>query len=414
MGREVRIVDGGYEFDGNPIRALDELQVRDVARRFRDLGIRSVAISCAFSLVNPAMEKRAADIVREEIPDVRVSLSASLGRMGLLERENAAAMNASLAAIAPRVVSSFRSALSALGISVPLYVSQNDGTLLSAEVASNHPVLTFASGPTNSMRGAAFLSGLTDAVVVDIGGTTSDVGCLVNSFPRESALHTDIGGVRTNFRMPDLISIGLGGGSVVQARPRMRIGPKSVGFELRNKALVFGGDTLTATDIAVAAGCASIGDPGRVETLPKEYVIAAQDEIHRMLEEAIDRIKTSRDDVPLVLVGGGSVLISRPLRGVSEVRIPSHFAVANAVGASIAQVGGEVDAFYNYARRSRDEVIQEARRVASDRAVEGGADAATVRVVEIEEIPVGYLDGRNFRVRVKAIGDLELGACKSE
>jgi N-methylhydantoinase A/oxoprolinase/acetone carboxylase beta subunit len=410
VGREVEIVDGGYEFDGNPMRQLNELQVRDAARRFRDRGIRSVAISCSFALVNPSMEKRAAEIVREEIPDARVSLSAALGRTGLLERENAAAMNASLAEIAPRVLASFHSALTGLGISAPLYVSQNDGTLLTASVVAEHPVLTFASGPTNSMRGAAFLSGLADAVVADIGGTTSDVGCLVSSFPRESTLATDIGGVRTNFRMPDLISIGLGGGSLVETAPRLRIGPTSVGFELSRKALVFGGDTLTATDIAVAAGAAVVGDPGRVRNLPANQVKAAQDEIHRMLEEAIDRIKTSREEVPLVLVGGGSVLISRPLKGVSEVRIPRHSAVANAVGAAIAQVGGEVDAFYNYERRDRDDVLREARQLAHERAMAGGARADSVRVVEIEEIPVGYLAGRNFRVRVKAIGDLELGA----
>jgi N-methylhydantoinase A/oxoprolinase/acetone carboxylase beta subunit len=410
VGREVEIIDGGYEFDGNPIRPLDELQVRDAARRFHNLGIRSIAISCSFALVNPSMERRAAEIVRDEMPDARVSLSAALGRTGLLERENAAAMNASLAGIAPRVVASFRSALRGLGISAPLYVSQNDGTLLSANVVAEHPVLTFASGPTNSIRGAAFLSGLVDAVVADIGGTTTDVGCLVSSFPRESALATDIGGVRTNFRMPDLISIGLGGGSLVELAPRVRIGPKSVGFELNHKALVFGGDTLTATDIAVAAGAAVVGDPSRVQSLPSEQVKAAQDEMHRMLEEAIDRIKTSREEVPLVLVGGGSVLISRPLKGVSEVQIPCHSAVANAVGAAIAQVGGEVDAFYNYERRSRDDILEEARHLARERAVAGGASVGTVRVVEIEEIPVGYLAGRNFRVRVKAIGDLELGA----
>ena len=65
------------------------------------------------------------------------------------------------------------------------------------------------------MRGAAFLSGLADCAVVDIGGTTSDVGVLQHGFPREASVAVEIGGVRTNFRMPDVLSIGIGGGSHV-------------------------------------------------------------------------------------------------------------------------------------------------------------------------------------------------------
>ena len=83
-------------------------------------------------------------------------------------------------------------------------------------MVSKFPVLTFASGPTNSMRGAAFLTGCKEAIVVDIGGTTTDVGALHMGFPRQAATIVDVGGVRTNFRMPDVFSIGLGGGSLVK------------------------------------------------------------------------------------------------------------------------------------------------------------------------------------------------------
>src|SRR5690606_38196038 len=130
-------------------------------------------------------------------------------------------------------------------ITAPFFVSQNDGTLMNAEFVEKYPVLTFASGPTNSMRGAAYLSGIKDALVADIGGTTTDIGVLANGFPRESSVTVDIGGVRTNFRMPDILALGLGGGSLVSQTPPVKIGPQSVGYQLREKALVFGGDTLT-------------------------------------------------------------------------------------------------------------------------------------------------------------------------
>ena len=214
---------------------------------------------------------------------------------------------------------------------------------MSAAYVERYPVLTFASGPTNSMRGAAFLSDQENAVVVDIGGTTTDVGVLARGFPRESAVAVDVGGVRTNFRMPDVLAIGLGGGSLVRGDDPVTIGPASVGFELTEKALVFGGRTLTATDIAVAAGLADIGDRKAVAGLDGAAVGRALDRIHVMVEDAIDRMKTSAEPVPAILVGGGSILIERELAGVSTLSIPEHSAVANAIGAAIAQVGGEVD-----------------------------------------------------------------------
>ena len=228
----IAMVEGGNEYDGAEISPLDEGAVRTAAEDMRTEGIRTVAVSSIFSPVNAGMEKRAGEIVREVLPEAAVSLSNEIGRIGLLERENAAIMNASLAELAERVVSSFREALAGLAIEAPFYISQNDGTLMSAAFVERYPVLTFASGPTNSMRGAAFLAGAKDAMVVDIGGTTTDVGMLINGFPRESAVAVDIGGVRTNFRMPDVLAIGLGGGSRVRQNGALTVGPDSVGYEL--------------------------------------------------------------------------------------------------------------------------------------------------------------------------------------
>jgi N-methylhydantoinase A/oxoprolinase/acetone carboxylase beta subunit len=116
-------------------------------------------------------------------------------------------------------------ALSAHGIQARLFFSQNDRTLMALEYASRYPILTVASGPANSIRGAAFLSGQQNAVVVDVGGTSTDVGILVNGFPGEAAVAVDIAGVRTNFRTPDLVSIALGRGTRIRAGQAIRIGP---------------------------------------------------------------------------------------------------------------------------------------------------------------------------------------------
>lgn len=405
---DVVMVAGGYEYDGKEISPLDEIAVRAAAIRFRQAGIASVAISCTFAPINAAMEEHAAAIVREEMPDAAITLSGALGRMGLIERENAGVMNASLSSLAGRVVSSFRGALRNLGIASPFYISQNDGTLMEADEAARHPVLTFASGPTNSMRGAAFLTGLAEAIVVDIGGTTSDIGCLVHSFPRESAVAIDIGGVRTNFRTPDIIALGLGGGSLVRGGEQVEIGPDSLGFRIRERARIFGGDTLTATDIAVAARRVEIGDRSRIDGLDPAFVDRAVSAIDAKLAEGVDRMKTSGADVPLILVGGGSVLVGQHLEGASELVVPPHAGVANAIGAAIAQVSGEVDSLFDYTGRTREEILSAAQQQAKQKAISGGATPESLCIVEIEEVPLGYMPGAYARVRVKAVGDLDL------
>ncbi|MEE9273062.1 MAG: hydantoinase/oxoprolinase family protein [Robiginitomaculum sp.] len=407
IGSHIHNVRGGYNYDGRINSELDEKAIVLAAKDFKSKGLKAIAISGLFSPVKSDMEDRAAQIIREEMPDVSITLSSRIGKMGLLERENAAIMNASLSNLSTKVVRSFRNALKTLNISAPFYISQNDGTLMSADYVEKYPVLTFASGPTNSMRGAAYLSGFKNAIVADIGGTTTDIGVLVGGFPRESSVNVDIGGVRTNFRMPDIIAIGLGGGSLVQSFP-LNIGPQSVGYRLLEDALVFDGDQLTASDIAVAAGYANFGDKSKVKHLAKKMVENAVEEIHNILSQGVDRMKTSSEPVPLILVGGGSVLINRDIKGVSEVIIPENAGVANAIGASIAQIGGEVDRVYSYEKNGREATIAQAIEDAKAVAIEAGAEPDGIEVTEIEELPIQYMPGEAVRIRVKVAGNLVL------
>ncbi|NQW08532.1 MAG: hydantoinase/oxoprolinase family protein [Alphaproteobacteria bacterium] len=397
------LVQGGHEYDGRPLMPLDEVAVAEAARQMRTDGVRSAAVTSVFSPLTAEFEERAAGILRAEHPDIQVTLSSTLGRIGLLERENVTILNACLADLANRTVKAFEEAIAESGIDAPLYITQNDGTVASAAIAREQPVFSFASGPTNSMRGAAFLSGIDDAMVLDVGGTTSDVGCLRAGFPREANNVVQVGGVRTLFRMPDLMSIGLGGGTIVQAEP-FTVGPVSVGHRLTQDALVFGGDTLTLTDIAVAAGLADIGDRSRVATLSGSLVNRTVMDIHRRLFETVDRMKTDASEVPLLAVGGGAMLAPERMDGISEVVRVEHHAVANAVGAAIAQVSGEVD--HVFRDMDRDELLRVAEDMARAKAVSAGADPSTLKVVDMEDLPLAYLPGRSVRARVRVVGDI--------
>ena len=399
----VVMVEGGHEYDGRPFMPLNESDVRQAAKRFQDEGIASVAIVAVFSPLTSECEERAAEILREVSPDIKLTLSHNLGRVGLLERENAALLNASLRRLAESTTLAFTEALDTSGIKAPLYLTQNDGTVMRADQAEAFPVYSFSSGPTNSMRGAAHLSGLSDAMVVDVGGTTTDIGHLKAGFPREANTVVEIGGVRTLFRMPDLLSIGLGGGSLVDTEHHT-VGPVSVGYGLTSKALVFGGGQLTATDVGVAAGLSRIGtSPASTDSIDEPVISWAMNRIHEMIEKNVDRMKVDAAPLPLLAVGGGAFLVPDSIPGISEVIRLEHGSVANAVGAAIAQVSGEVDQVFSGLRR--EEALERASSIARNRAIAAGADSENLRVVDVEDLPLAYLPGDARRVRVKVVGE---------
>jgi hypothetical protein len=180
-----------------------------------------------------------------------------------------------------------------------------------------------------------------------------------------------------------------------------------VGFELIRRARVFGGDVITATDLAVAAGRASIGDASRVRDLDASFVRRCQDVIDQRLATAADRSRISPAAIPVIAVGGGSILMPKTLGGLEVIR-PEHFAVANAIGAAIAQTSGEVDRIYSLENLSREAALAEAEGEARKKAVAAGALPDSILVTEREDIPLSYLRGNATRVRVKVVGDMGL------
>ena len=403
------LAHGGNEFDGRVISPIDEKELLGIAEDIKSKGINTIAITSVFSPVTGEFEKQAGEILAKALPGVHITLSSDIGRIGLLERENAAIMNACLRDLSKHVIEAFRKAIAETGIKGRFYLTQNDGTLMDAEFAEKFPVLTFASGPTNSMRGAAFLSGVADAIVVDIGGTTSDVGSLHKGFPRQATVAVEVGGVRTNFRMPDVFSIGLGGGShVVETGGAIKVGPTSVGYKIVTEALIFGGKTLTTSDVVVASGRYELGDKAKVAHLKPDFIDRTQARIMSMLEDCVERSRLSPEPLPVIVVGGGSILVDGPIGGLEVIK-PNHFAVANAVGAAIAQVSGEVDRVYALAEIGRDQALADAKQRATDAAVAAGALRSSIEIVDVEDVPLAYLPGNATRVRVKAVGELHVG-----
>ncbi|GME59110.1 Hydantoinase oxoprolinase [Neofusicoccum parvum] len=369
-------VDGGLHIDGAEEAPIVEEQVVRECAVIREHGLSAVVVAGIFSPIDEEFqqEKRVRDIILREIPGIDVVCSHEVSNIGFLERENAAILNASILKYGRRTVRGFREAMSRLNLKCGLYITQNDGTLIDAASAARMPIRTFSSGATNSMRGAAYLAGKslhgTSAVVVDIGGTTSDAGVLLQSgFPRQASAFVTVAGVKVNYSMPFLHSIGLGGGSIVREATggKVTVGPDSVGHYLTTEAKVFGGSKLTATDIAVAAKKAVIGDVSKISDVSPELVVKAQDRIKAMLEGVIDF----------------------------------------AVGAAVSKVGGVVDLVQSTEHQTQQEAIQRAKDIAISRATEAGAIPETVTITEIDSLPVSYVANK-LRTVVKAVGELDI------
>ncbi|KAK7417790.1 hypothetical protein QQZ08_011486 [Neonectria magnoliae] len=425
-------LDGGHEIDGREIAPLNPEQIGQAALDIVASGIKAVALVGVFSPLDHegAHEEQCKRLLLEAAPELRVVCSHDIGPTGLLERENATILNASILRTGHRVKRGFKRAMAHLQLSCPLYLSQNDGTLIDADTAAEYPIKTFASGPTNSMTGAAFLAGIDhqkqpphsegsdrdgaavepQVLVVDIGGTTTDVCALLPSgFPRQAPGFVELGGVRTAFSMPEVVSIGLGGGSIVRTEDDVvAVGPGSVGHFIQQQAKVFGGETLTATDIVVAMGKGELGDAELVKDVPRAVVESASKEIKRMLESVIEQMKVSSAPVHVLLVGGGAMLVTEDLHGVDRCIRPIHQGAANAVGAAIAKVSGEIDIVEIPNGRSEKIVIDAACKKAVDLAVQKGAAREDVQIVEVNKMPLQYMHNGAIRIQIRAVGRLSI------
>ncbi|CAF1446501.1 unnamed protein product, partial [Rotaria sordida] len=415
------LVSGGYFFDGSLITSLNEDEIRSLVRQALASDIHSFCVCGVFSPCRPDQEQRVAQIIREESSDVFITLSHEIAGLGLIERENVSILNACLRPLALRTMRALEQALSP---GIPVFLTQNNGTLLSIDQCIRFPVLTFASGPTNSMVGAAHLTGIQNGIVIDVGGTSTDIGMIVNGRPRHTHAKVYlVDDIRVNTSMPDVLSLPLGGGTIVHVDEETRsicFGPDSVGYQLVTHALAFGGQTITGTDVALAAKLTSrIGHS--IVQLPSFIVEQVLDHIRNTISRGIDRIKTNQESIPVILCGGGSILVNpkEVFDGVTHMIRPPHFAVCNAVGATLCRVSATIESIVDLVPSSIDNGVQRKHEIdrltllVQQQCEQNGAHPNTVHLVDIEQVPLAYYPGGyKHRVLLTAIGQLDLSKLK--
>lgn len=400
----VETVSGGLECHGGHLSSICREEIYKAISRLLEKKVNSIAVVGVFSPLNGTQEKLVSGLVKEVAgAHFPISLSHEIGGIGFIERENSTILNASLKQVMQQGFCSLQAACHSLKLTCPLMITQNDGSLIEVQRAIDYPILTISAGPTNSFIGGARLAGLENAVVVDIGGTSTDVGLVRNGFPIRSLNKSNIGGVSLNFPMPDVLSVALGGGSIIRLHSNgPLIGPTSIAKSLTSQALSFGGNDLTLTDIALVMGHIEIKE-SQSERVSISSIQGAAifGQVKEKISELIVKIRGEYQDLPIVFVGGGSALLP-PCFFQKTYQIPSFFNVANAYGAALSEISGTVDSIVSL--QNREEILNSLYEQAKQKAIDQGVITDTLRLVDQQIIPYSYVPNQMARVIVRYCG----------
>lgn len=409
IDREVRLeVPERMDADGKVLTPLDEAAVADAARRLLAAGCEAVVIHFLHSYINPAHERRAAEIVRGLWPNDYVTAGhVILSEYREYERGVTAAVNASVQPVLDRYLSRLRTELKAKGFDRDLLVMQGNGGTISSQLIAEAAVNTVMSGPASGVMAAAYTgraSGHPNLITYDMGGTSTDVGLIENAVPQVS------GELELEYAMPihvpmvDVHTIGAGGGSIasVDAAGMLRVGPESAGARPGPICYGRGGSEPTITDANLVLGrlnpdkLLGVDHPvtlDHVRGLVLEKVgqrlgLDAEAAAAAILRIANDRmagavrlVSLSRGhdprDFALFAFGGAGPLHATALArelGIPTVLVPARPGITNALGCVVADLRHDYVRTVNKPLSAVDDAT--VARIYAEQAAEGEATIA--------------------------------------
>ena len=226
-GMPVAIIGGGHQHNGEEAQPLD-VAALEVA--IGSMPVDAFAIASAFAVRNPAHEQQARDLVTKYTGKPATLSTELTSALDAPRRALTAVLNARLISRISMLIAAVRKSMGDLHIDCPLMIVKGDGTLALAERVALRPIETVLSGPAASLVGAAWLCGHKDFIMADMGGTTTDLGILLNGRPLVAEQGADVGGWRTMVKAIDVRTIGLGGDSEISIglNGRMEVGPQRV------------------------------------------------------------------------------------------------------------------------------------------------------------------------------------------
>ena len=367
--RDCLEVNERTSFDGDLLVPLDEEAVRDAARHFQRAGITSVAVSFLHSYANPANERRAREILAEELPGAAISLSSEvLAVYREYERTITTVLNAYVTPRVSNYIENLRSSLRSFGIGAAFSIMKSNGGIIGSDIAVKQPVYTALSGPAAGVMATmqiAETTGIDNCISFDMGGTSTDVSLLRKRSPGMT-LNGKLGDWPVQLPMLDIATIGCGGGSIAEVSPygSLTVGPASAGADPGPVCYGRGATRPTVTDANLVLGRVNTEIAGGQLKLDSQAAaIAIDDSIASRLDleiptaadgilkiannamvGAIRNISVERGhdprDFALVAYGGAGPMHAidvAKLLGIGTVVAPPHPGIASAYGLLVAE-----------------------------------------------------------------------------
>lgn len=370
-------IRGALDHRGREIEMIDEYEVTGVAHRLQKKGVRYAGVACKFSVHNPEHEKRIATIMEPFFERVFMGHQLS-GKLNFPRRIATTYLNAAVYPVHKEFFEAVKQSLAKKGLDVPIRILKPDGGNMNFDSSFEDPAQTILSGPSASVMGAlAYAPSSGASVVLDIGGTTTDMAVLIDGVPLLAPSGIEIGPYKTLIRALQTESIGVGGDSVVHMENgQLRIGPHRKG-----RAMAYGGTEPTPTDAFCVLGLINSGDRSLSEKglMPLAQVLGVNveaaallifEQACRQILEGVERMVERINSKPvytvhelwegseikprhMMILGGPAPQFADKLMTMFDgsVSVVPHWHVANAIGCALARTTSEVTLFADTAQQ---------------------------------------------------------------
>lgn len=442
-------VGGSIDHRGREVERLNLEEIRHIADHFHKNGIRHTGVVGKFSVRNPSHENAIGDVLKKTVDQVFFGHRVS-GKLNFPRRIATTFLNASVYPIHREFFEAVKKSLACKGLDVPIHILKADGGTMNFESSIHFPGQTVLSGPAASVMGAIAHAGASEeCLVLDIGGTTTDMAILIRRSPVLNPLGIQLGSVKTLIRSMETRSIGIGGDSRVRLENgRLVIGPERLG-----PAMAYGGSLPTPTDAMVVLGLVPDLDPEAslrgIQQLAtplgksvKETAFQVFDQVCRdIYAKACDMIRwinskpvyTVQEVLEdytvnpgkILVLGGPAPWLAGHIQTISGIRTEAvpDWAVANAIGAAMARTTCEVTLFADtelgiaaapeedFSQTigktfSRSDAMNIARELLKTKAVKRGAIAEDLEVEVLEDLEFNMVrgfstSGKNMRIKLQ-------------
>jgi N-methylhydantoinase A len=443
------VVAGGIDHRGREIQPVNPDEISAIAKQLVSEGVRYVGIVGKFSTRNPSHELKIKSLLEGHFEKAFVGHETS-GNLNFPRRIATTYLNAAVYPIHKAFFEAVQKSLGEKGLLTSIRILKPDGGNMKFDASINCPGQTILSGPAASVMGALpYASKTSESLVLDIGGTTTDMAILIKGVPLLDPLGVELGGFKTLIRAMDTHSIGLGGDSLI----RIVNGQIIIGPERRGQAMAFGGPAPTPTDALLVLGIMMEGDRQKAidgltpiaEALGTTIEQAAEtifnktcEDILQAANQMVRRINSKPvytvhellegyhvNPLEILVLGGPAAYFAGKLENLSKipVRAVPNCKVANAIGAVLARTTSEITFFAdtergictapeeNYQKKigkdfSAQDAVREAFELLQQKALQMGADPEHLEMEVTENIQFNmvrgfYTTGRNIRTRVQ-------------